>query len=163
MINPSASLEVFKAILTTGLACWTAIVIGNNLKNFPGTAGGIARTMNMSLLEAEPKIPTPLYSRKLTSPIWSRVALVVIIVCHVAALAGLALGAAGFIGAVLGMAAPGTGIAAATLGLAAHVAACLLMLGGGLWFVYWLRQEGLQLTHFAILILSVVSALIVNL
>lgn len=37
------------------------------------------------------------------------------------------------------------------------------MLLGGLWFGYWIRQEGLQLTHLALVVWVVLSFMVFNL
>lgn len=160
--NAHAGLEIFKAVLTLGLAVWSIIAVINNVAGFSSAAGAIARTMSMAPLEADPRIDSPLYGRKLLRPAWARIALLVILACQIAAVVGLSVGGVWFLLAGLGDGQATAAANIATLGLAAHATAWILMMSGGLWFGYWIRQEGLQLTHVALLTMTAVTILVVN-
>ncbi len=162
LISHSHELDLFKAVLTLGLALWSIIVVINNVVGFASAAAAIARTMSMAPLEAEPRVDSPLYGRKLVRPLWSRIALIAILACQIAAAVGLGVGGAGFVMAWFGHGQATTATASATLGLAAHAAAIILMMSGGLWFGYWIRQEGLQLTHVALLGMTAAAVLVIN-
>jgi len=47
--------------------------------------------------------------------------------------------------------------------LAAFAAFAFFLLLGGTWFAYYVRQEGVQTTHFILIGLAIAAALVVNL
>lgn len=49
------------------------------------------------------------------------------------------------------------------LALSMALASLFAMLLGGLWFAYWIRQEGLQLTHLMLVIWVLLNFLVLNL
>ena len=143
------SIWLFHAILATGLAIWLSLAAINNLHAFHGAVWAIGNTMRMDPLRQDPTIQTPLLRRALTSLAVHRLALLVVL--------ALQLGAA--IAAWSGVALLfHDGLAAAlpwlNLALCAMAAFLLLMHLGGLWFGYWIAQEGLQSTHLVLLLFT---------
>lgn len=141
------SIRLFQLILAAGLASWLSIAAINNLHAFHGAVWAIGNTMRMDPLRQDPTMETPLLRRALASLTLHRLALVVV----------LALQLAGAIAAWTGVALfPGGGLPAAlpwfNLALCAMAAFLLLMHLGGLWFGYWIAQEGLQTTHLVLLL-----------
>ena len=138
------SIWLFHAILATGLALWLTLAAINNLHAFHGAVWAIGNTMRMDPLRQDPTIQTPLLRRALTSLTLHRLSLGVVLALQLAAAwTGVAL----FLGG--GMAA---GLPWLNLALCAMTAFLLLMHLGGLWFGYWIAQEGLQTTHLVLLL-----------
>ena len=88
---PSAIL-LFKTMLACGLSLWSAVTVLNNIGDFRGAAGAIARTLAMTPLREEPAIPTPLLRRVLRCDRWSVLALAAILAMQALATALLGLG-----------------------------------------------------------------------
>lgn len=158
---PSAIL-LFKAMLVFGLSLWSAITVLNNIRDFRGAAGAIARTLAMTPLREEPAIPTPLLRRALRSDSWSVLALAGILAMQVLATALLGFGGVELIRACFSATAPARGIWFSTMGLGMMALVWLSMMSGGLWFAYWIRQGDLQLTQIALLLMTIAAALAVN-
>ncbi|WP_217424828.1 DUF2165 family protein [Pandoraea aquatica] len=155
---------IFKLVLVTGLTLWSAIAALNNVVAFGASSWAIGRTLNMSPLREAPAIEIPLLRRALHAKGWSVLALLVLIALQLAATLCLGWGGIQLAGAIgVGAAhATHTAIAWATLGLSALSAAWLMMMIGGLWFGYWIRQEGLQLTHMMLLTLTIAAAAVLR-
>ena len=141
------SIWLFHAILATGLAIWLSLAAINNLHAFHGAVWAIGNTMRMDPLRQDPTIQTPLLRRALTSLTLHRLSLGVVLALSLIhprpACSGLPAFLAG------GLAA---GLPWLNLALCAMAAFLLLMHLGGLWFGYWIAQEGLQTTHLVLLL-----------
>lgn len=141
------SIWLFHAILATGLAIWLSLAAINNLHAFHGSVWAIGNTMRMDPLRQDPTIQTPLLRRALTSLTLHRLSLGVVLALQLAAAIAAWTGLTLFLG--VGMAA---GLPWLNLALCAMAAFLLLMHLGGLWFGYWIAQEGLQTTHLVLLL-----------
>jgi predicted small integral membrane protein len=139
------SLWLFQTILALGLSLWLCIALLNNLQAFRASVGAVGATMAMAPLRQAPAIDIPLLSRALHSPTWHRIALVLVLV-----LQGVA--------ADLAQARPWLNLA-----LSAFLGFTFSMLLGGLWFGYWIRQEGLQLTHLVLVLWALLAFVVFNL
>jgi predicted small integral membrane protein len=53
-------------------------------------------------------------------------------------------------------------IASANVALSGFLVLVFVMMFGGAWFVYYIRQEGAQITHFALLCVGLLATLLVN-
>lgn len=146
----SHSIWLFHAILATGLATWLTLAALNNLHAFHGAVWAIGNTMRMDPLRQDPTIQTPLLRRALTSLALHRFALGVLLALQLLAAIAAWTGVALFLGASLGDALPWLNLA-----LCAMAAFLLLMHLGGLWFGYWIAQEGLQTTHLVLLLWTI--------
>lgn len=155
------ALVIFKLVLVTGLTLWSAIAALNNVVAFSASAGAIGRTLSMAPLHEAPAIDIPLRRRAMHAKGWATLALLTLIALQV--IAAVCLGWGGIqLAAALGGGAKATAIAWATLGLSALSAAWLMMMIGGLWFAYWIRQESLQLTHMTLLTLTIAAAAVLR-
>jgi len=141
------SIWLFHAILATGLAIWLTLAAINNLHAFHGSVWAIGNTMRMDPLRQDPTIQTPLLRRALTSLTLHRLSLGVVLALQLLAAIAAWTGVALFFGASLTQALPWLNLA-----LCAMAAFLLLMHLGGLWFGYWIAQEGLQTTHLVLLL-----------
>lgn len=152
------SLWLFLAIQSMGLAVWLSISVLNNCRAFSGSVSAVGATMAMAALKQPPAIDTPLLSRSIGSHAVHRMALLTVLVLQTVAAAACWAGCWHLL--VMG------DLVAArpwlNLALSAFVAFLLAMLLGGLWFAYWIRQEGLQLTHLALLVWTFVAFFLFN-
>jgi predicted small integral membrane protein len=163
MLTEISIWEMLKALLALGFALWTSVGALNNFIGFRTAGAALARTMAMQPLRDPPVIELPFAARALTSPNWAKAALICILIIQV--FAALALGSGGgvlLLGAVLGEAAAPRGIEAALIGFALLSLLWLGMMIAGLWFGYWIRQEGLQLTHIALLAVTILAAMVIH-
>ncbi|PKV46597.1 MULTISPECIES: DUF2165 family protein [unclassified Janthinobacterium] len=144
------SIWLFHAILATGLAIWLTLATVNNLHAFHGAVWAIGNTMRMDPLRQDPTIQTPLLRRALTSLALHRLSLGVVLALQLLAAITAWTGVALFFGASLADALPWLNLA-----LCAMAAFLLLMHLGGLWFGYWIVQEGLQTTHLVLLLWTI--------
>jgi predicted small integral membrane protein len=149
---------IFKAILVLGFALWTFVAALNNVTGFRGAAAAINGTMGMALLNDPPAIATPLARRAINSPRLAAASIVLILLLQIAAALLLGAGGALLFATGLGAAVPEWGVAAALAGFALLASLWFLMMIGGLWFGYWIRQEGLQLTHIGLLAVTIMAA-----
>ena len=141
------SIWLFHAILASGLAIWLSLAAINNLHAFHGAVWAIGNTMRMDPLRQDPTIETPLLRRALTSLLLHRLSLGVVLALQLLAAIAAWTGVALFFGGNLADALPWLNLA-----LCAMAAFLLLMHLGGLWFGYWIAQEGLQTTHLVLLL-----------
>ncbi|CAI8888855.1 MULTISPECIES: DUF2165 family protein [Pseudomonas] len=152
------SLWLFQAVQAIGLSLWLCIAVLNNLQAFRASLGAVGATMAMAPLRQAPTIDFPLLSRALHSTAAHRIALVVVLVLQVAAAATALIGSyALLIGAGLEAARPWLNLA-----LSAFLGFTFAMLLGGLWFGYWIRQEGLQLTHLVLVLWALLAFVVFN-
>lgn len=151
------SLIVFKSVLLAGLAAWLSVVAFNNLVAFRNGVFAIGQIMRMAPLDQAPAIQTPLQRRRVEAIGWHRAVLSVVLAAEVVSAALLWAAAFGYAGTSAEPA------ALATLALASFMATCLLMLLGGSWFAYYIRQDNLQLLHLALIGLACVATAVVNL
>jgi len=153
-----ASILLFQLIHAAGLALWLSVAALNNLRAFATSAGAVGATMAMSPLQQPPAIAIPLLSRAINSPLIARLALMLILGLQIAA------ACACWIGSYYLLAAGDLSAARPWLNLALSAAAAFLLAMhlGGLWFGYWIRQEGLQITHLAMLIWMVAIFFLFN-
>ncbi|WP_308923193.1 DUF2165 family protein [Janthinobacterium sp. J1-1] len=144
---PHDTILLFQAVLASGLACWLSIAAINNLHAFHGAVWAIGNTMRMDPLRQDPTMDTPLLRRALASLTVHRLALAVVLALQLAGAMAAWSGVALFLGGGLAAALPWLNLA-----LCAMAAFLLLMHLGGLWFGYWVAQEGLQTTHLVLLL-----------
>ena len=144
------SIWLFHAILATGLATWLTLAAINNLHAFHGSVWAIGNTMRMDPLRQDPTTQTPLLRRALTSLTLHRLSLGVVLALQLRAAIAAWTGVALFFDTSLTQALPWLNLA-----LCAMAAFLLLMHLGGLWFGYWIAQEGLQTTHLVLLLWTI--------
>lgn len=163
MLDTAVTLLIFKLVMTLGLAVWASISVINNIQAFAASAAAIARTMSMEALDQSPRIATPLRTRALRRRAWSIASLLVILSLQASGAIALILAVLNIGRSLLLGTSAAEGLAMATAGLSALTAAWLVMLCGGLWFAYWIRQEGLQLTHLTLLAVTLASVIVLHL
>ncbi|MBD9415584.1 DUF2165 family protein [Pseudomonas sp. PDM16] len=152
------SLTIFQATCFLGFSLWLSIALVNNLHAFASSVGAVGVTMSMAPLAQHPAISTPLLSRGLASPVAHRLALLIIVLMQGAAVL------AAWTGCYELLLGAGHEMARPWLNLALSMALGFLfsMLLGGLWFGYWIRQEGLQVTHLVLVIWVLLNFVVLN-
>lgn len=156
------SLLLIKAVLLSGFALWLAIVVLNNVVAFRNSVFSIGLLMRMQLFDHEPAIRTPLLSRRVNNALWHRSVFSFVLLLEVATMLLLAGAALMFFGTLLGISSGPAAVIWANLAFAAFIALSLVMLLGGAWFAYYIRQDTLQVTHFILIGLGVAGTLLVN-
>ena len=152
------SLWLFQALHALGLAVWLSLTVVNNIQGFAGSAAAVGATMNMAPLKLAPIVDTPLLARARRSPALHRAALLVVLALQVVAAGAFWAGAWPLLfSADLAAARPWL-----NLGLSAFCAFLFAMHLGGLWFGYWIRQEGLQQAHLTLLLWPVAAFFLFN-
>lgn len=153
-----ASILLFQLVHALGLALWLSIAALNNIRAFAASAGAVAATMAMTPLKQAPAIHIPLLSRAIRSSLLPRLSLLLILVLQIVAACACWVGSYHLlVAADAGAARPWLNLA-----LSAAVVFLLAMHLGGLWFGYWIRQEGLQITHLVMLIWMAVIFFLFN-
>lgn len=143
---PGGSAGLFLGTQALGLSVWLTLAVVNNGQAFRSSVGAVGATMAMAPLHQSPAIDTPLLRRAVRSPRLHQFALLVVLVLQIVAAVAAWVGSYQLVlGDGLAVARPWLNLALS--GFSAFVFAMLL---GGLWFGYWIRQEGLQLTHLVL-------------
>ncbi|MDR0209348.1 MAG: DUF2165 domain-containing protein [Pseudomonas putida] len=146
-MDTPTSLLIFQITCCIGLSLWLSIALINNLHGFASSVGAIGATLSMAPLAEPPAISFPLLTRAITSPTLHRLALSIIVLMQAAAVLAAWIGCYELLfGAGLELARPWLNLA-----LSAALGFLFAMLLGGMWFGYWIRQEGLQLTHLLLM------------
>jgi Predicted small integral membrane protein (DUF2165) len=157
------SLILFKLLLTAGLALWLTVIVINNTIAFANGVAALGVLMGMQLLDQAPAIETPLRARSVTAKVWHRLVFGFVVLIEVVVGLLLWYAAIGFAGALFG----GSDIAAAiirgNLALAAFAALAFILMLGGSWFAYYIRQEGVQITHFLLVVVAICGIILMNL
>lgn len=162
MIAMAGSILLLKLVMMGGLALWCTLAVINNVVAGASGVAAVGRTMSMALLEAPPAIDTPLANRAVIARECHRLSFAVLVALQSLAAVLCWCAAGAYVLALGGALAPTAAVTWANWALAAFALMAWLLHLGGLWFAYWIRQEGLQTTHIALLILGCVLALIVN-
>lgn len=152
------SIWLFQAIHAVGLTVWLTIAIINNYQAFQSSMAAIGNTMSMAPLTQTPVINTPLLNRALSFVTLHKMGLLFILLLQIIAALSFWVGSYELVIACnLPAAQPWLNIALASF------SACLFTMHlGGLWFGYWIKQEGLQLTHISLLIWAMAAFVLFN-
>jgi predicted small integral membrane protein len=161
-MNGASSLLVFKLVLTTGLALWMTTIVVNNLTAFRSGVLAIGGLMSMQLFDQEPAIKSPLLARRIESHVWHRLTYTLVLI--VQTIVGLLLwsAAVAFAGVLFGAVDVADATIRANLALVAFLTLGFVLALGGAWFAYYVRQEGMQITHFVLIVIAIAAAAIVN-
>jgi hypothetical protein len=156
------TILLLKAAVVSGLGLWLAIALLNNVIAFGNGVFAIGMLMGMKLFEQEPAIRTPLLSRRVTSTGWHRVVYVTVLLAEAVTVALLGIAAVALLGSALAVVLPATAVGFANTALLAFIALASLMLAGGAWFVYYVRQEGAQITHLIMIGVGIAAVQMLN-
>jgi len=157
------SLVLLKTVLLSGLMLWLAVVVLNNVLAFRNGVFSIGSLMGMQLFNQEPAIVSPLLSRRVKSASWHRLIYSFIVLVEAVVALLLATAAVAHFGVLMGGADVASAIVWANLALCGFIAMSLIMLLGGAWFAYYIRQEGTQITHLVLIGVGIAGAVLMNL
>lgn len=150
---------LLKATVVSGLGLWLAVALLNNIVAYRNGVFAIGMLMGMKLFEQE---PTPLLGRRVTSTGWHRLVYTIILIVEAMTVALLLVAAIALFGTALGSVAAAAGVMLANLALLAFIGLTALMLSGGAWFAYYIRQEGAQITHLVMIGVGIAAVQLVN-
>jgi predicted small integral membrane protein len=159
----TGSLALFKCVLLLGLGAWTATLLFNNAQKSKTVVDAFQRVMAMRELRDIPAFLEIAERRAVSDARVYRLGYWILVVLQAATAVALLVA-----GLQFGLFALGMAHAAATAASEANIGLCLLLatwfyfLIGGAWFIYWIKMEGLQITHVSMLALTVASAVVVN-
>ena len=156
------TILLLKAAIVAGLGLWLAIALLNNIIAFKNGVFAIGMLMGMKLFEQEPAIQTPLLARRVTSTGWHRLVYVTVLVAEAVTVALLAIAAVAFLGSAFGVVLPLTAVDLANAALLAFIVLASLMLAGGAWFVYYIRQDNAQITHLVMIGVGIAAVQMIN-
>lgn len=156
------TILLLKAAVLSGLGLWLAIALLNNIIAFRNGVFAIGMLMGMKLFEQEPAIQTPLLARRVTAAGWHRLVYSIVLLAEVVTVVLLGIAAVAFFGSAFGAILPATAVDLANAALLAFIALGALMLAGGAWFVYYIRQEGAQITHLIMIGVGIAAVQMVN-
>lgn len=159
----ATSLILFKLILTGGLGLWLAVVVLNNTTAFRNGVFSVGSMMAMQLFDQEPAIRTPLLSRRVTANGWHKLVYGFVLIVEALVAILLCYAALGFGGALLGMVDAADAALRSNLAFSGLLAMSFILLLGGAWFVYYIRQEGTQITHLVLIGVAITGFLAGNL
>jgi predicted small integral membrane protein len=162
-VTPITTLVLLKAVLLSGLSLWLAIVVLNNVTAFRNGVFSIGSLMGMKLFNQEPAIVSPLLSRSVESASWHRLIFSVIVLVEVAVALLLATASVAYFGTLQSSSDVAHAVVWANLALCGFVAMSLIMLLGGAWFAYYIRQEATQVTHLVLIAIGIAGAVLMNL
>jgi hypothetical protein len=153
---------LMKAAVLSGLGLWLAVALLNNIIAYGNGVFAIGMLMGMKLFDQEPAIQTPLLARRVTSTGWHRLVYTIILIVEAATVVLLLIAAVALLGVAIGLVLPATGVLLANVALLAFIGLAGLMLVGGAWFVYYIRQEGAQMTHLVMIGVGIAAVQMMN-
>ena len=153
---------LLKATVVSGLGLWLAVALLNNIVAYRNGVFAIGMLMGMKLFDQEPAIQTPLLGRRVTSTGWHRLVYAIILIVEAMTVALLLVAAIALFGSTLDSVAAATGVLLANVALLAFIGLAVLMLSGGAWFAYYIRQEGAQITHLVMIGVGIAAVQMVN-
>jgi predicted small integral membrane protein len=161
-MTPATSLILFKLVLTASLAAWLTLVAFNNIRAFASGVAAVGGMMSMQLFDQAPAIPSPLLARRVHGTAWHRLVYGFVLAIEWGVAALLWYAAFGFGGAMLGASDIASAIVRANLALSAFTVMAFVLTLGGVWFAYYIRQEGLQITHFVLIAVAIAATIAMN-
>ena len=156
------TILLLKAAVVSGLGLWLATALLNNIIAFKNGVFAIGMLMGMKLFDQEPVIKTPLLSRRVTSTGWHRPIYSTILLAEAVTVGLLLIAAAALLGSAFGAVPTATAAALANVALLAFIALASLMLVGGAWFAYYIKQEGAQITHLIMIAVGIAAVQMIN-
>ncbi len=156
------SLLLIKICLLAGLGVWLCIALTNNILDKKTNRYFIYEMLSMSLISADPNVGQGLMQRACHDKKRAAqlLAVIIIIQCMIAAL--LLFSAATLLMNLLGYSIL-IAIPLANIALLGFLLLWFCFLCGGLWYGYWIKMGQIQLVHFILLIISLLSIIIINL
>lgn len=161
-MSVASSLGLVEFLVLGGLAFWMTLAVVNNVIGFRGAVIAIGHLMNMETLRQPPTGESPLLSRAVGGAGWHRFVMALTLLFEI--VSGLLLWWATLMiaGNTWGKVDRAEALAVVNLALAALIALLFFFLLGGTWFVYYVKQESLQISHVAMIALAIGAAILCN-
>lgn len=156
------TILLLKAAVLSGLGLWLAVALANNVIAFRNGVFAIGMLMGMKLFDEGPAIQTPLLGRRVTSTGWHRLIYLTVLVAEALTVTLLATAAVAMFGSAVGAVQPAMAIQFANAALLAFIGTGSMMLVGGAWFAYYIRQEGAQITHLVMIGIGIAAVQMIN-
>ena len=156
------TILLLKAAVLAGLGLWLAVALANNIIAFKNGVFAIGMLMGMKLFDEAPAIQTPLLGRRVTSTGWHRLVYVTMVLAEAVTVALLAAAVTAMLGSAIAAVPQLTVIQMANMALLAFIGTGSMMLVGGAWFAYYIRQEGAQITHLLMIGVGIAAVQMVN-
>ena len=156
------SLDLVKLVVMGGLAFWMALAVINNAIGFRGAGVAIGHLMNMEPLRQPPTADSPLLARAIGGTRWHRFVMALTLLFEIGCGLLLWCATAMIVASIWGTADREQALTAVNLSLAALIALLFFFMLGGTWFVYYVKQEGLQISHVAMTGLAIGAAILCN-
>jgi hypothetical protein len=157
-----STIWLFQLVAVFSLTMWMAVAVMNNLQGFHASVGAIGTTMGMSLLRDPLFEKLPFLQRAITNTQIHRLALLGTAAIQLISTAALFVGTL-LLAAVPMTPAPASVVAILNLGLCAFTLCWCLMFISGLWFAFWIKQEGLLLTQLLLALWGLLNFVVFNL
>jgi predicted small integral membrane protein len=135
------------------------VVAINNVTAFHGGVAAIGGLMSMQPFQEAPAINSPLLARKVTSTAWHRLIYSFVLLVEIVVAILLWVAVIAIAGTLIDPAGGAAAVTRANLALTGLVAMVFVMALGGAWFAYYIRQEGFQITHLALIVLAIAPSL----
>lgn len=153
---------LFHIVLLTGLASWMTLAVINNVVDRKTNQTLLHNVMSMPDLKSDCVLGQKLLPRAIDNFIVAKGLLwfVVLLQCVVPALLWLAV-----VSQAESYFVPSDALTAmqkSDLALTAFLALWLFFLCGGLWFGYWIKMPVIQLTHFILVVVSLLSIIVIH-
>ncbi len=155
-------MDAIKLIVIGGLALWMTLAVFNNIVGFRGGVAAIGNLMRMQQLRQPPTKDSPLLSRAIEGEGWHRAVFTLTLLFEIATAVLLWWAAAMIAAAACGMVDHGAALKVVNLSLAALGALLFFFMLGGTWFVYYIHQELLNVSHVAWIGLVIAAAILFN-
>lgn len=156
------TILLLKAAVLAGLGFWLAVALANNIIAFRNGVFAIGMLMGMTLFDEAPAIQTPLLGRRVTSTGWHRLIYSTVLLAEAVTVTLLAVAVVAMLGSAIGAVLPATAVHFANIALLAFIGMGAMMLVGGAWFVYYIRQEGAQITHLVMIGVGIAAVQMIN-
>ncbi|MCU5782019.1 hypothetical protein MA04_01319 [Alcanivorax balearicus MACL04] len=157
MLEPG--LLLLRLVVVGGLAVWLTLILINVITDRKGTVASVALIMTMNLI-AQDNDTHPLLRRRIESRFWHVIGAVAIMTLQAITVVLLWRGTVLLLSDASASALSTQTVTAVQQGLTAFAALWLFMLMGGMWFVYWLKQPGLQQLHLTLLLVAIATGIL---
>jgi predicted small integral membrane protein len=155
-------VDAIKLVVIGGLALWMTLAVFNNILGFRGGVAAIGNLMRMQQLRQPPTKDSPLLSRAIEGEAWHRAVFSLTLLFEITTASLLWWATTMIVAATCGMVDHDAALKVVNLSLAALAALLFFFMLGGTWFVYYIHQELLNVSHVAWLGLVIAAAILFN-
>jgi predicted small integral membrane protein len=155
-------VDLIRLIVIGGLASWMTLAVFNNVVGFRGGVAAIGNLMRMQQLRQPPTKDSPLLLRAVEREGWHRAVFTLTLLLEIATALLLWWATVMVAAATCGMAEYAAALKVVNSSLAMLGALLFFFMLGGTWFVYYIHQELLNVSHVAWIVLVVAASILFN-